>query len=213
MMNQDRYGLFRPSRDHPEWQTGFNLHLDMNPWTYLSSSSSSSSSSLTYRRDIDFFRENNACFNQEDEIHCQGLLNLIDNREEDGGFIIVPGFKHHFAEWAESHRLTLAPRYTERQTFIQLPRGGEIEKRALRVTCRAGSMVVWDQRTLHGSAPNSSDRFRGAQFIKLFPAKQLDATAKEARAKVVARKVEEANALDDLSELGQKLFGLAAWDE
>lgn len=30
-------------------------------------------------------------------------------------------------------------------------------------------MIVWDQSSPHGSAPNSSSRFRMAQFIKLFP--------------------------------------------
>ncbi len=30
----------------------------------------------------------------------------------------------------------------------------------LRVSCRAGSIVIWNQRTAHGSAPNSSDRPR-----------------------------------------------------
>ena len=30
----------------------------------------------------------------------QGLLNLIDARTEDGGFLCVPGFHKHLAEWA-----------------------------------------------------------------------------------------------------------------
>jgi hypothetical protein len=32
-------------------------------------------------------------------LHVQGVLNFLDNLEEDGGFYCVPGFKHHFKEW------------------------------------------------------------------------------------------------------------------
>ncbi len=35
LVNQDRYGMFRPAKEHPERATMTNLHLDMNPWNYI----------------------------------------------------------------------------------------------------------------------------------------------------------------------------------
>ena len=35
LVNHDRYGMFRPAKDYPERVTMTNLHLDMNPWSYI----------------------------------------------------------------------------------------------------------------------------------------------------------------------------------
>ncbi len=35
LVNQDRYGMFRPAKEHHERATMTNLHLDMNPWNYI----------------------------------------------------------------------------------------------------------------------------------------------------------------------------------
>ena len=35
------------------------------------------------------------------ELKVQGLLNLIDAREQDGGFMTVPGFCHHLEEFCK----------------------------------------------------------------------------------------------------------------
>lgn len=35
LTNQDRYGMFRPAKNHPKRTTQTNLHLDMNPWGYI----------------------------------------------------------------------------------------------------------------------------------------------------------------------------------
>jgi len=34
----------------------------------------------------------------------QGLIALDDAREEDGGFLTVPGFHRHLSEWADATR-------------------------------------------------------------------------------------------------------------
>jgi len=35
LVNHDRYGMFRPAKEHPERATMTNLHLDMNPWNHI----------------------------------------------------------------------------------------------------------------------------------------------------------------------------------
>ncbi len=38
LINHDRYGMFRPAKEHPKRATMTNLHLDMNPWNYIEGS-------------------------------------------------------------------------------------------------------------------------------------------------------------------------------
>lgn len=49
-------------------------------------------SSLQYRAAIDFIAENNevGC-SKEKKLNIQALINFADNREEDGGFHLIPG--------------------------------------------------------------------------------------------------------------------------
>jgi len=35
LINHDRYGMFRPTKQYPDRSTMTNLHLDMNPWNYI----------------------------------------------------------------------------------------------------------------------------------------------------------------------------------
>ncbi len=53
--------------------------------------------------------------------NSQTMLNFMDNRVEDGGFQIVPGFRAHLCDWAESTRKTLSPRYGN-GVFVVLPK-------------------------------------------------------------------------------------------
>ena len=145
LINHDRYGLFRPTKDvpfstnqhsnsgdrpdgekevqdRPQWRTTRNCHLDMNPWRFIESASSAESdevlASLRYEEEMDFITENNevGAF-KDNRLHVQALINLIDNREADGGFHIVPGFKHHFVEWANNTQADLKHRYISLALF------------------------------------------------------------------------------------------------
>jgi len=257
LVNHDRYGLFRPTKDveflnnsnnnkkengsqqdnknpnsnssasntdsnantktkkkdKPEWKTIRNVHLDMNPWTFVQSQTSEYGekvlSSLTYSRVGEFIEENNhvgvlANF----QLNLQGLINFADNREQDGGFHLVPGFQKNIVEWTQKTD-KLKQRYGRDQTFIVLPTTEPIQHLALRITVRAGSMVIWDQRVAHGSAPNDSNRARFAQFLKMFPATPIDPTRAKLRAEKLSQKISECGVT--VSELGEKLFGLKPW--
>ncbi|CAF5180762.1 unnamed protein product, partial [Rotaria magnacalcarata] len=109
LVNQDRYGMFRPSKEHPERSTMTNLHLDMNPWLYIDQEDNSEQlkvlGELNYDSDDDWITENNepGC-SKVGELHVQGLVNLADNLEEDGGFWLVPGFHKYLTQWADDHR-------------------------------------------------------------------------------------------------------------
>ena len=74
---------------------------------------------------------------------------------------------------------------------------------------RPGSMVIWDQRMAHGSYRNRSSRMRCAQFIKIFPRKAVDNPERaNARALVLRKEISALKGRFEVSELGEKLFGL-----
>ncbi|CAM4916512.1 unnamed protein product [Rotaria socialis] len=219
LVNQDRYGMFRPAKKHPERSTTTNLHLDMNPWLYIDEEDNSKQlevlGELNYDSDDDWITENNepGC-SIVGELHVQGLVNLADNLEEDGGFWLVPGFHKYLPQWAADHREMLNI-YGHYDHFIMIGREyiPELYDAARHISSRAGSAILWDQRTMHGSRANCSARPRYAQFCKMFPVDHPAMTPERAekRRKAIMGKLQAIN-IDqetDLSLLGRKLFGLA----
>lgn len=219
LVNHDRTCLFRPTRqvpcgdgsarDMPQWRTDRNLHFDLNPWRYadLRFSCRATLDSLAYSR-RDFIFENNQVTFSDDETPLQGVINFLDNHEEDGGFIIVPKFRDHFGAWLAQHR---AP--PSSQDFLGGDNGyrfaatDPLHSQAIRVPMRQGSVVIWDQRTPHGSTFNQSGRFRAAQFVKMFP-NQLSPERALRRSAALWR-IFRANGFDQhLSPTGLRVFGL-----
>lgn len=241
--------------DRPDWKTRANLHLDLNPWTYGAAreteatratrckrenslscradalddddapSSSSVAETLTFETLRDFSRETN-CVEARTGPHCQGVLMLAENRAEDGGLQVVPGFHAAFARWVRDGLRGDPSRFADahddwRRSRLVVRAGGagsfkfgdddaEIQKRAFRVAAREGSYVVWDQRLAHGTAPNDSSRARVAQFVKGFRKSKVSAGRLARRAERVRLEIEKAGAETEaaVSELGRKLFGL-----
>lgn len=169
---------------------------------------------LTYRSSDDWIDENNhpGCATVG-ELHVQGLVNLADNLEDDGGFWLVPGFHKYLAQWAEQRR-DLLRQYGRHTEFLLFQENSipEMYAVAQRITSRAGSAILWDQRTMHGSRTNQSLRPRFAQFFKMFPREQPAMTPERAehRREAILRRLQRAN-IDpktDLTPLGRQIFGL-----
>jgi len=51
---------------------------------------------------MNFIYENN-----QEGMCLQSVLNLLDNKEEDGGYICVPGFHNHFDAYFDAQKLKL----------------------------------------------------------------------------------------------------------
>ncbi|CAF2139798.1 unnamed protein product [Rotaria magnacalcarata] len=218
LVSHDRYGMFRPSKEHPERSTMTNLHLDMNPWLYIDQEDNSEQievlGELDYDSDDDWITENNepGC-SKVGELHVQGLVNLADNLEEDGGFWLVPGFHKYLTQWADDHR-ELRNFYGHYDQFIMIDREyiPELYDAACHISSRAGSAILWDQRTIHGSQANRSLCPCYAQIIKMFPIDHPGMTLvrSEKRSKTILAKLQvvNINPETDLTPLGRKLFGL-----
>lgn len=78
----------------------------------------------------------------------QRLMNICDNVEDGGGLIIIPGFHNQFDKWLNSLGSEMTSSDMGSYKFDAYPRAMAL---AQRVTMRAGSVVVWDQRCTHGS--------------------------------------------------------------
>jgi ectoine hydroxylase-related dioxygenase (phytanoyl-CoA dioxygenase family) len=214
LVNHDRCCFFRPTKagitptgqllehDMPAWSTAENLHIDMNPHDWMGDGERNRQAldKLRYDRLNEFIFENNQP-SHADGVQLQGVLNLYDNKEEDGGYQCVPGFHRQFDDYFKAMRRADSPSYNFK------PREGPY-RQGMRVSMRAGSMVVWDQRMAHGSKPNSSPRFRSAQFIKLFPAHTVSSERARARSVVLRRQIRQARMEGEVTELGRMLFGL-----
>jgi hypothetical protein len=51
------------------------------------------------------------------------LINLADNHEADGSFVIVPGFgKKRFEEWTKSTHTTLGKRFPKQEIITYIDR-------------------------------------------------------------------------------------------
>ena len=169
---------------------------------------------LQYRSDDDWIDENNepGCA-AVGELHVQGLVNLADNLEEDGGFWLVPGFHQHMVQWAKD-RQSLRDTFGRHYQFLLFDKSDvpDMYAAAQHIATRAGSAILWDQRTMHGSRANCSMRPRFAQFFKMFPRQHPAMTLERAehRRQAILSQLQNAK-IDlqlDLTPLGRRLFGL-----
>lgn len=205
LMSHDRWCFYRPTKFlnakgkvvcMPAWKTPSNLHLDLNPWGYLQDKLSDQK--LSYENLRDFSKEMNSV-TQFTGPHLQGVLAFTDNRTEDGGTTLVPGFHKHFTDWVQSlgpidqyvkhsridcNRLVWRGQGAGSFKFSDFDRIHTLKRR---IPIRAGSLLVWDQRVVHGSQPNDSTNFRMAQFIKAFRVHRLPQERLRLRSKAVLK--------------------------
>lgn len=145
-----------------------------------------------------FCREyNDSGIEKDNIIKLQGLVNFIDNRKEDGGFHLVPGYHKKVKEWQKDKK-------PSKSLYNPIPQSDPMYKEIVRVTLRAGSICIWNNLMPHGSSPNNSDRMRMCQYIKMFPKSHVKVSKQR---KKVLMKMMEINNFKP-SELGIKLFGL-----
>ncbi|KAN0026265.1 hypothetical protein ACTFIV_007249 [Dictyostelium citrinum] len=199
-----------------KWKTVENLHLDLNPFTFIEDEEDNSRkkvfSTLTYKNGEDFFIENNQPeYIDLNVTNIQGLINLCDNKKEDGGFIVVPGFHSHIKEWTLNNA-QIKEQYGYHSNFVCIEPGNPLYGRAIRVTARHGSLILFNQKLLHGSSPNNNHRPRMAMFLKMFGSNQIPKETLERRQQSIKQSFEKNKIkIDHLNELQRKTLGLELW--
>jgi thiol-disulfide isomerase/thioredoxin len=217
VMSADRWCLYPPSLGHPSRQTNNpGAHIDVCPWSYLPRpdrrfDSDSDLNSFTYERGLFDFRAEINCIPGEAGPNHQGVLNLLDNAAEDGGTAVVPQFHSRFEGWSRALGRFEDNRVGQRRrgnAYVFANPLDPIHGLMRRVTMLKGSLLLWDQRTVHGAVPNRSGNFRIAQFIRgTRRGLMTEERAKRRRAKV-KEEMEKAKSLDALGELGLHVFDL-----
>jgi len=146
------------------------------------------------------------------QIKLQGILNLVDNRIGDGGFCCVPGFHKNLKDYCEKTldtKFALTNIQRKNYSFVSVHPDDPLNYQAKKISCRAGSLIVWSSELPHCNYPNDSSRFRINQYIKMFPAQQGKPNT-DSRKKVL-EEVTEKQAIP-VTELGKKLFSIDDWN-
>lgn len=169
LISHDRGAIQRPTNGQKKWRTKSNVHVDLNPWRYLNAQDANGDvktanallDSIEYGPIAGWIAENNVVVPPHKSV--QIVCNLLDNHEFDGGFVCVPGF----------HKQRFREHFTPLEADLTKPsfnwnKNTAIHKEAIRVTMRAGSIVIWTSLLPHGSFGNRSQRARAAQFMKAF---------------------------------------------
>jgi ectoine hydroxylase-related dioxygenase (phytanoyl-CoA dioxygenase family) len=168
----DRIGWIRSNSSY-KYTTPTNIHLDINPVYYFDEAKYKNVISwineIKYDSLYDLITENNAK-NIKMGRQCQGVLNLINNDKDDGGFQFIPGGHKYLKDWYNSIENKQGKfgngkpngRYifNEKDKFPGYP---------VRLPCPAGTLIIFDVAMPHGTKSNMSDENRMAQFLRYMP--------------------------------------------
>eukprot|EP00928_Gymnodinium_smaydae_P071709 TRINITY_DN55213_c0_g1_i1.p1 TRINITY_DN55213_c0_g1~~TRINITY_DN55213_c0_g1_i1.p1 ORF type:complete len:575 (-),score=47.91 TRINITY_DN55213_c0_g1_i1:81-1805(-) len=183
----DRAAWMRPSLINPCWDTPFSwpgLHFDISPLHYFDEGARPLVDQ--FLEGIDFASGNFTAENNAKHISMgrtvQGVLNLIDNSEEDGGFHCVPGmFGSRLKEWVENHDSLPAPEVNGRYNFVSFGQDADLGRRSVRIPCPAGTLLLFDATLPHGTRPNVSLNSRAVLFLRYLTSDELPPKAWEQR--------------------------------
>lgn len=171
----DRVAWMRPELVNSAWATPYKapgLHLDVSPVAYYEEHESVNQflAELQYNKLSDFTAENNAK-HEGMGLQVQGVINLVDNYEDDGGFHCVPGGHLMLKEWYQKakHRLPRGQpcgRYNFSNSYKE---DAVLCSYSMRVCSPAGSLILFDCLLPHGTKPNQSNSSRIIQFLRYVP--------------------------------------------
>jgi len=117
----DGCGVMKPTSYNADWRTtGSWYHLDQNG----------------------IKKKGDCCY--------QGLLNLIDNLEDDPGFVVVPQSNHKFSSFFQQ----VGPHV--RGDFVSVKPNvlmDHFKAQPVKLCVPAGSFVVWNSKTVHCNTP------------------------------------------------------------
>eukprot|EP01091_Cochliopodium_minus_P006810 TRINITY_DN16789_c0_g1_i1.p1 TRINITY_DN16789_c0_g1~~TRINITY_DN16789_c0_g1_i1.p1 ORF type:complete len:430 (+),score=124.27 TRINITY_DN16789_c0_g1_i1:175-1464(+) len=128
------------------------LHWDMQPHTGKATTFSWKVNDRSANRGYDLLK-------------VQGILAVVDCSDKEGGFHCVPGFQHHIRGWANHHPKLFDNK--QRETTVQVPQDDPMRKDIQTMPIRKGSLLIWNTKLPHGNFPNSSNKPRMIQYIKM----------------------------------------------
>ena len=166
----DNWGLHRPYKtkldsngkfvEHPQWQHSLKPHWDYSPWLWV--------------------QETERGFHPG----YQGIVALNDHNRITGCHRNLPRCTHHLKQWTVEHRYPYSDKSkyshygNDNMTYLQKsekPKENDpICSYMQDVPMRKGDFIVWSWGSLHGNTPNIGTQWRLAQYIRMFPAPDVD---------------------------------------
>lgn len=192
----DRAAWMRPVALNPSWDTPFSwpgLHFDVSLSNYFNGDRSSVE---TFLNNVEYDQGNFVAENNAKHVSMgrtvQGVLNLFDNDEEDGGFQCVPGlFGSALQTWVSKHPALPKPEPNGRYDLRNFGVDMEIGRGAVRVPCPAGTLILFDATLPHGTKPNTSAKSRAILFLRYITSDELPSDAWARRNAALKRIVEK----------------------
>ena len=161
----------------------------------------------------------------------QSLVALEDCPEEVGGFYNTPGCIPFLKTWVSerriphrkwvSHRIPVDDPMVKYLQKVALRKGTERGRKKVKERLThypiVGEMVIFNTGQMHCNFPNTSNKCRLFQFIRMLPA-TIESQNKDRYAprRIMAEKMYrhiDLNATVQLTPLGRKLVGLDAWED
>jgi ectoine hydroxylase-related dioxygenase (phytanoyl-CoA dioxygenase family) len=149
-------------------------------------------------------------------IGVQGVLSLVDQNGEVGGFQCIPELFYDFDKWVKTQPADRDPMHPDYSGY-----------KITNIEMNAGDLMIFNSLLAHGVRPNySTNRARMAQYISMFPANEEDAEERAERIRLWReldhpkrdafpgdpREWEKKNATTaKLTPLGEKLLGRKSW--
>ena len=152
-------------------------------------------------------------------IGVQGVLSLVRQDGDIGGFQCIPELFYDFDNWVKTQPADRDPMHPD-TTGLKITN----------IEMEPGDLMIFNTLLAHGVRPNhsinSGNRVRMAQYISMFPANEDDTIERAERVRLWRepdspkrdafpgdpREWEKKNATTaKLSELGEKLLGLRSW--
>ncbi|EFC49277.1 hypothetical protein NAEGRDRAFT_78224 [Naegleria gruberi] len=152
------------------------------------------------------------------EVKLQGMINLIDSKEQDGGLMLVPCFHTQFLSYAKATFKKFAGKSDHLDNFVKVPPGFhnlDLYKMAKPISLPAGAIIIWDSRIPTCTYQNDSDKFHMAQYVRMFKCEKYLVPSSESSPRnpsllEMRRQLIERSMPKDfeVTPLGKKLFGL-----
>jgi len=174
--------------DQPRWGRPLTLHWDYNPWLF--------EKERTMGRRHGY----------------QALVALNDHDEDNGCHLTLPGGARFLESWCQE-RVCPSSLGLKRRSHRPSPKD-PICQYMQKIPLERGQMVLWSWGQLHGNTPNQSQRMRLVQFIRMFPAPEVDPFYEQHDRYAPSRVLKhhpDALRGHTLSQRERRLLGLETW--
>ncbi len=105
------------------------------------------------------------CYKTKDMSCYQGVVNLLDNSDLDGGLILVDKSHRIFDEYMESHPKTM---FGWRPINIADPLVKDL--RVYKINLKEGQACIWDSKTTHCNVQPLGEQLRACVYVSMLPA-------------------------------------------